>query len=214
MRSGRGGGKEGFAGGGAFLAHLDEANPLHFLDGRLRITVVSARNLPRLPGGRGSGRNGRKRQERAPAFVSMHFADGPSNASISSLARSSGNGHSQFGVQGLTRFDSLNVPRDLPAAEDQDMEEGGSWGGKEGYRWMNIARGRTRRVGIGGGATARGGGVPGIDNVWETPLEDMDVETRVSGWKNDPVWNYTVAVYLEVCYCMCMHAHEMCASCV
>ena len=111
------------------MAHLDEANPLHLLDGRLRITVVCARNLPRLPGGRGNGRNGRKRQESAPAFVSMHFADGPSNASISSLARSSGNGQGQIGVQGLSRFDALNVPRDLPAAENQDREEGGSWAG-------------------------------------------------------------------------------------
>jgi TPR repeat protein len=189
------------AGGGDFLAHLDASHPLHAFDGRLRITVVRARNLPSTvvqarPHSAGGGRSKREKKDlkREPAFVSLHFLGVNRSAQVSTAqdARSGvESAESGTGVAGDTYGTMRDQRRDLPW-EDGEVEEE-TWGGQQGYRWMMITRGRTRR----GGTTARGAGVDGIDNVWEVPIESSNIATPVRGWKADPEWNQTFSVYLE-----------------
>ena len=57
-----------------------------------------------------------------------------------------------------------------------------SWGGERGYKWMQITRGKTRVYGM----SARGGGGDGIDNVWEVPIDESNVATRVRGFTSGP----------------------------
>jgi len=78
------------SGGGDFLAHLDRANPLHTRDGRLRITVVRARNFPNtvLPPPAEDGVKTKKRKtsgkirDRDPGFVSLHFLELNNSGSV------------------------------------------------------------------------------------------------------------------------------------
>jgi TPR repeat protein len=210
------------AGGGDFLAHLDASHPLHACNGRLRITVMRAHNLPSTvplarPNRARGGGNKRKTEfkstktapsmyvwgrgqdsKREPAFVSLQFLHVNRSAQVSTgedPREGVGNGGSGSGAAAGNSEKVRDEHGDLPW-EDVEMDEE-SWGGAHGYRWMMISRGRTRR----GGMSSRGSGVDGIDNVWEVPTESGNIATRVRGWNADPEWNQTFSVYLEGAKC-------------
>ena len=193
------------SGGGDFLSHLDASSPLHTQNGRLRITVVRACNLPAPPApakyskmNKRGVRPAQAAKARDPAFVSLEFLDhnataedglhsgaGGARGALAAGEEAAGGGCSDGG--GVGAGSNKSRRRDLPRGDDaafDDDEE--TWGGDKGYRWMEVARGRTRK-----------GGVTGIDNVWEVPLEDVNAITRVRGWRSDPEWNQTFSVYLE-----------------